>query len=261
MDATFELHDGWTDDTIEIPLLGVVAAGEPYKAFVIDDTLTVPAALWGGKKVFALRVRGNSMIDEGIHDGDFLVVQPCEAAENGQTVVAEVDGAVTVKKFYREPDGAIRLQPANPDLLPLIVRGDHICIRGVVVGVMRKYGFGQQAQTRPISRPARAVRPAPPDPVTESHDLFEVSLNAIDEQLARWQMVVAQAQHDRRRRAHAAQLAELGRDLQALREWLGRTTKPSLRRALLAEANKLIRRMQRLAGGSPGTGSPETFLH
>jgi repressor LexA len=259
MEAAFEFHDGLIDETIEIPLLGVVAAGEPYKAFVIDDTLTVPAALWGGKKVFALRVRGNSMIDEGIHDGDFLVVQPCETAENGQTVVAEVDGAVTVKKFYREPDGAIRLQPANPDLLPLIVRGENICIRGVVVGVMRKYGFGQQAQTRPAARPARA--PQAPRAAAETDDLFEVSLNAIDEQLARWQMVVTQAQHDPRRRAYTAHVAELGRDLQALREWLGRTTKPSLRRALLAEANKLIRRMQRVGGGSSSGGSPETLLH
>ena len=107
--TTFDRFDGLLDQTIEIPLLGVVAAGEPYRAFVIDDTLSVPAALWGGRKVFALRVRGNSMIDEGIHDGDFLIVQPCETAENGQTVVAEVDGCVTVKKLFREPDGAIRL--------------------------------------------------------------------------------------------------------------------------------------------------------
>jgi repressor LexA len=259
--TTFDRVDGLLDQTVEIPLLGVVAAGEPYRAFVIDDTLSVPAALWGGRKVFALRVRGNSMIDEGIHDGDFLIVQPCDTAENGQTVVAEVDGCVTVKKLFREPDGAIRLQPANPDLLPLVVRGEHIFIRGVVVGVMRKYGFGRHettaAKTTTVPEPPAARRPRPD---TVSDDLFEASLNAIDQQLARWQMNLAQARHDRRRRNRVAHMAEMGRDLQALRDWLGRTSKAGLRRALIAEANRIIRRMQRFAVLQPA-GTTETLLH
>jgi repressor LexA len=259
METAFELCDGLVDETIEIPLLGVVAAGEPYKAFVVDDTLSVPAALWGGRKVFALRVRGTSMIDEGIHDGDFLIVQPCETAENGQTVVAEIDGCVTVKKFFRESDGAIRLQPANPALLPLIVRGDNICIRGVVVGVMRKYGFGQHESARSVRHQSPARRPLEP-PSQQTEDMFEFSLNAIDAQLARWQMVLEQAKHDRRRRTQLPQMAELGRDLQALRDWLGRTAKPGLRRALITEANNLIRRMQRFAPAPP-PGPSETLLH
>lgn len=263
MEAAFDLYDGMLDETIEIPLLGVVAAGEPYRAFVVDETLTVPAALWGGRKVFALRVRGNSMIDEGIHDGDFLVVQPRETAEDGQTVVAEIDGCVTVKKLYREPDGAIRLQPANPDLLPLIVRGENVCIRGVVVGVMRKYGFGaREARRSPRATPARRPEPPPsPPPVAAaSDDLFDPSLNAIDQHLARWQVTLEQIKHDRRRRRRFDELAQLGRDLQTLREWLGRTSKAGLRRALLAEANTLMRKMQR-AGVLQPVSQTETLLH
>ena len=259
MEAAFDLCDGLVDESIEIPLLGVVAAGEPYKAFVLDDTLTVPAALWGGKKVFALRVRGNSMIDEGIHDGDFLIVQPREVAEDGQTVVAEVDGCVTVKKLYRESDGAIRLQPANPDLLPLIVRGENICIRGVVVGVMRKYGFAHDAKA-PSSRTARAQVAAEPAGAAATDSLFDPSLNAIDQHLARWQIALERAPHDRRLSRRVVEMAQLGRDLQTLREWLGRTNKAGLRRALLAEANELMRKMQRFGVLQP-IGQAETLLH
>jgi repressor LexA len=255
MEAAFELCDERVADTIDIPLLGVVAAGEPYRAFVVDDALSVPAALWSGRKVFALRVRGNSMIDEGIHDGDFLIVQPRETAENGQTVVAEVDGCVTVKKFFREPDGAMRLQPANPDLLPLVIRGEHISIRGVVVGVMRKYGFGRHEPTRPVAHSVVSR----PDPLPQD-DLFDASLNAIDEQLARWRMATEQAKRERRQQGRLAQMAEVGRDLQALRDWLGRTRKPGLRRALISEANQIMRRMQRFGVLRPA-GAPETLLH
>src|SRR5262245_30723967 len=116
--------EGWQDDwatgigdgfeladTVDIPLLGVVAAGAPYEAGTVHETLSVPTTLWGGKQVFALRVRGTSMIDEGIQHGDYLIVEPRQAADNGQTVVAEIDGCVTVKKYYRDNEGRVRLQP------------------------------------------------------------------------------------------------------------------------------------------------------
>jgi repressor LexA len=261
MEAAFDLCEGLIDDTIEIPLLGVVAAGEPYRAFVVDDTLSVPAALWGGRKVFALRVRGSSMIDEGIHDGDFLIVQPCNTADDGQTVVAEVDGCVTVKKLYREPDGAIRLQPANPDLLPLIVRGDNIRVRGIVVGVMRKYGFGKREPAPPSERRRSMQRSMPPAPqVTAASDLFDLSLNAIDQHLAQWQAVMERAKHDRRLGKRLVDMAALERDLQTLRDWLGRTNKAGLRRALITEANQLMRRMRRFGLLQPA-GPTETLLH
>src|SRR5512143_254610 len=147
-------------DTIEVPLLGVVAAGEPYEASVLDEALNVPTALWGGKQVFALRVRGQSMIDEGIHNGDYLIVEPRATADNGQTVVAEIDGCVTVKKYFREADGQVRVQPANPEMLPLIVRGKDVRIIGLVTGVLRKFGFGEKhAAPAPVVR--RSSQPPP----------------------------------------------------------------------------------------------------
>src|SRR5262245_1541617 len=99
-----------TAEVMDVPLLGLVAAGEPYQAFAVEESLSVPTTLWGGKQVFGLRVRGNSMVDEGIQNGDYLIIEPRAAAENGQTVVAEIDGCVTVKRYFRTPDGDIRLQ-------------------------------------------------------------------------------------------------------------------------------------------------------
>jgi len=243
----------------EIPLLGVVAAGEPYQAFAVDETLSVPTTLWGGKSVFALRVQGNSMIDEGIHNGDYLIVEPRAVAENGQTVVAEVDGGVTVKKYFCEADGRVRLQPANPEMLPLIVRGKDVRIIGLVTGVLRKFGFGEKhAAPAPVVR-----RTSPPSvrarPVAESASL-DLAVNVIDSQMVRWNAAIAHAKQDRRLRGHVTQMEEIGRDLQALRDWCARTNKPGLRRALLGEANKVIRRMQRFASVTP-VRVPDLVLH
>jgi repressor LexA len=242
-------------ETTEIPLLGVVAAGQPYQAFRVDETLTVPLHLWAGKQVFALRVRGTSMIDEGIHDGDFLIVTPRSTAENGQTVVAEIDGAVTVKVFHREADGQIRLQPANRELLPLRVPAESVRLVGVVVGVLRKLGF-RRPNLHPAAvanRPPMAGTPpstAAPAPVRTGRDTasMDLALNAIHAETERWHEAVRRAQRERRLQRHVPRMAELGRDLDALREWCARTDKPGLRRALLEEANRVVRRMHRLAG-------------
>jgi repressor LexA len=261
--GTDGLFEEW-HDSIEIPLLGDVAAGEPYAAFPVEDMLAVPATLWGGRKVFALRVRGSSMIDEGIHHGDYLIVEPREVAENGQTVVAEVDGCVTVKKLYREADGAVRLQPANSELLPLIVRGSQIRIIGVVTGVLRKMGFsgarrpnGEQPRRRSTRAPSRQPRrsAAAGDSVP-----IDLEVNAIDAQIERWNEAMAQAKRDRRLRSHVGQMAELGRDLTTLRDWCARTEKPSLRRALLVEAAAVMRRMQRFANVT-AVRLPDLVLH
>jgi repressor LexA len=89
---------------------------------------------------YVLRVEGNSMIEEQIRDGDYIVVQAQETAEDGQMVVALVaDEAATVKKLYREPGGRIRLQPANPTMDPIFVDARELKVQGVVVGVIRKY--------------------------------------------------------------------------------------------------------------------------
>jgi repressor LexA len=249
----------WCDMT-DIPLLGVVAAGEPYQAFPIEETLSVPTTLWGGKQVFALRVRGNSMIDEGIHSGDYIIVEPRQTADNGQTVVAEIDGGVTVKKYHREADGSIRLEPANPEMLPLVVRGEHVRIIGIVAGVLRKFGFGEsRALPAATPRPSPATpRATPRRPVDDAS--IDLEVNAIDAQLVRWNGAIAHAQHDRRLRKHIPEMAEIGRDLQALRDWCARTHKPNLRRALIDEANKVMRRMQRFATVTP-VRLPDLVLH
>jgi repressor LexA len=127
-------------DNNEIPLLGVVAAGQPIEAVLSHDTVAVPKDLHGRGRNFALRVRGDSMIEENIQDGDIIIVTSQNTAENGQVVVALIDGNyATVKKFYREPD-FIRLEPANPQFKPIFIKTpERIQIQGVVSGLIRKY--------------------------------------------------------------------------------------------------------------------------
>ncbi|MBP9824181.1 MAG: transcriptional repressor LexA [Thermoanaerobaculia bacterium] len=124
----------------ELPFLGRIAAGRPIEAVVGDETLTVPAALFGARidEHFVLRVAGESMIGEGIHDGDWVVVERRERAQPGEMVVALVGDEVTLKRFY--PEGAIvRLQPSNPAMEPIRVPAADLRIQGIVVGLMRKY--------------------------------------------------------------------------------------------------------------------------
>lgn len=124
----------------EIPLLGTVAAGQPIEAILSHDTISVPPDLHGRGRTFALRVRGDSMIDEHIQDGDIIIVTSQKTADNGQVVVALIDGNyATVKKFYHETD-FIRLEPANPQFKPIFIKTpERIQIQGVVTGLIRKY--------------------------------------------------------------------------------------------------------------------------
>ena len=124
---------------IELPLLGFVAAGAPIEAVAGSETIAVPEGLVGKRDSYVLRVKGDSMIDEQIRDGDFVIVEDRKTAENGEMVIALVGGSdVTLKKFYRE-NGHIRLQPANPTMQPIVLDASHVQVQGVVVGVMRKY--------------------------------------------------------------------------------------------------------------------------
>ena len=122
-------------------MLGRVAAGSPIEAIEDNETITVPETLIPSSgRSFVLTVRGSSMIDEQIRDGDQIIVHERNTARNGETVVALVGGThATVKKFYRERDGRIRLQPANETMDPIIVPAEEVAIQGVVVGVIRKY--------------------------------------------------------------------------------------------------------------------------
>ena len=126
---------------IELPLLGQVAAGAPIEAIQEQETIAVPEDfLARGGQHYVLRVRGDSMIDEQIRDGDYVIVNSRNTAENGEMVVALVHGdSATVKKFYRERDGQIRLQPANVSMTPMYFPSHEVAVQGVVVGVIRRY--------------------------------------------------------------------------------------------------------------------------
>ncbi len=125
----------------ELPLLGEVAAGMPIEAVSTPETIAVPDDLVPRRGAsYVLRVRGDSMIDEHICDGDYVVVHGRNTADNGETVIALVDGtSVTVKRLYRESGGWIRLEPANDSVPAIRTHESNLLIQGVVVGVIRKY--------------------------------------------------------------------------------------------------------------------------
>jgi repressor LexA len=126
---------------VDLPLLGAVAAGLPIEAVRDDETIAVPSdMLRRGRESYVLRVQGDSMIDEQIRDGDFIVVSAQDRADDGQMVVALVGGeSATVKKLYRESGGKIRLQPANATMEPIIEDARNVKVQGIVVGVIRRY--------------------------------------------------------------------------------------------------------------------------
>jgi len=123
-----------------LPLVGRIAAGAPIEAIEETEVLDIESLFRGRTgDVFALQVRGNSMIDEQIRDGDFVIVEKRDDARNGETVVALIDDAeATLKKFYHDV-GKVRLQPANPTMKPIFVDPERVRIQGVVIGVLRKY--------------------------------------------------------------------------------------------------------------------------
>ena len=127
-------------EAIELPLLGRVAAGSPIEAIESSETIFVPENMVGRRETYVLQVKGDSMIDEQIRDGDYVIVENRKTADDGEMVIALLDGEnVTLKKLYREGRGQVRLQPANARLKPLIVDQARIRIQGVVIGVLRKY--------------------------------------------------------------------------------------------------------------------------
>ena len=125
--------------SLELPLMGYVAAGEPIEAITSTETIAVPEHFIGKRDTYVLRVKGDSMIDEQIRDGDYVIVEDRKTAQNGEMVIALLNGTeVTLKSLYRNGT-TIQLQPANPAMQPIIVKEDALQIQGVVVGVMRKY--------------------------------------------------------------------------------------------------------------------------
>lgn len=127
-------------EPVEIPLLGRVAAGVPIEAIANPDSVSIPADWLGRGERFALRVRGDSMIEAHIEDGDIVVVERKEVARDGDTVIALVDDSeATLKIFRPEANGRVKLEPRNETLRPMVFEAGRVRIQGVVVGVLRRY--------------------------------------------------------------------------------------------------------------------------
>jgi repressor LexA len=124
--------------TVQVPLLGRVAAGTPLEPVELPESVALPEELLGRGETFALRVQGDSMVDDGILDGDVVVVESRKSVENGATVVALVRGEATLKRFFRER-GRVRLVPANERLQPIVASADDVEVRGEVVALLRRY--------------------------------------------------------------------------------------------------------------------------
>lgn len=122
----------------ELPLFGYIAAGRPVEVDASDETITVPDRLTSRGENYVLKVRGDSMIDDGILDGDYVIIARRERADNGEMVVANVNGEVTLKRLYREGE-RIRLQPANSMMSPIYAHAQDVAVQGVVVGLMRRF--------------------------------------------------------------------------------------------------------------------------
>lgn len=123
---------------IELPLHGSVAAGNPIEALEGDQTIEVPASMVGRGSHYALTVSGESMIEDGIFDGDVIIVKSARTAHNGETVIATINNEATVKRYYKKSK-SIELHPANSSMSPIIVNDGDFQIKGILVGLYRSY--------------------------------------------------------------------------------------------------------------------------
>ncbi len=121
-----------------LPLLGKVAAGLPIEAIETPELVEIPSYLRPHGDCFVLEVTGQSMKDDGVYDGDYVIIKKQSSAQNGQTVVALVDNEATIKRFYKHRE-YVELRPANPDFKPIIVASNSFKIEGVVVGLIRRF--------------------------------------------------------------------------------------------------------------------------
>lgn len=125
-------------ETFMIPLEGVIDAGKPIEAIRTNETIDIPRDMMGAK-TFALRVRGDSMIDDGILDGDYVIIEQASSARNGDIIVALVDNEnATLKRFYNDKN-KVRLQPANKTMKPMLFAKSRVTVQGKVRGVIRKF--------------------------------------------------------------------------------------------------------------------------
>ena len=125
---------------LHLPLAGSIAAGRPVEAVPTSETIAVPSDMVTGRgRTFVLKIRGDSMVDEQIRDGDYVVIEERRVAEDGETVVALVDGSDATLKRFQKDGHRIRLLPANQTMAPIVVPADRVQIQGVVVGLLRRY--------------------------------------------------------------------------------------------------------------------------
>jgi repressor LexA len=138
---SIDLADGPASDGLaeELPLAGRIAAGEPIEALQDVETITVPANMLGRGPTYVLEVKGNSMIDDHVLDGDYVIVERRQTALDGEMVVALVRGHEATLKRFRRQRNKIRLEPANPAYEPIVLDEKDVAIQGVVVGILRKY--------------------------------------------------------------------------------------------------------------------------
>ena len=134
---SLQLTPAWDNERFAVPLMGIIAAGQPIEAIRTSETVHIPRDM-AAPNVFALKVRGDSMIEDGIYDGDYVIIEPVTDPKEGDIVVALIDGEnVTLKRFFLEKDH-VRLQPANSKMKPIRVK--QVTIQGRVKGVIRKFG-------------------------------------------------------------------------------------------------------------------------
>ncbi len=127
------------EDELELPLYGRIAAGRPIEAIAGQETIPVPPPLRTDKPCYVLEVRGDSMIEEGILDGDWVIIEQRDHARNGEIVVALVDGEEATLKRIEQKPGKVILHPANSDMEPMTYRPEQVQIQGILVGQMRRY--------------------------------------------------------------------------------------------------------------------------
>lgn len=243
LSAHFDVLPARTEPGRRIPFVGVIGVGQPFPTFQVFETLRTRSGAWPRRQVLALRVRGSSLIDDGILDGDFLLVEGRDQIRDGQTVVAEVNGRVTVKRFYAEPDGGVRLQPANSRVLPLVLRSDRVHVRGVVVGILRKHGFARNANRRghSVHRATSTTRARLADRRT-----LDLGLKIVEHNLAEWNRLIA-ADPRRSFVQASGEIKSLGQSLRALKATYTATENLRLRKALLHEAGRVSGQMRAVA--------------
>ncbi len=123
----------------QVPVMGTIAAGTPIESYLDTETMSLPEEMTRGSESYLLRVRGDSMIEDHILNDDMVIVKKSNVAAPGQTIVALIDGSeATLKKFFFE-NGKIRLQPANPEMSPMVYDAHRVQIQGIVTGILRKF--------------------------------------------------------------------------------------------------------------------------